>query len=193
MFYITKLILVTGTAGAGKSTILARVGKEEKKVNIINLGTEMLSILKDKFNITDRDKIRTLDDKNTILVRNAIMQKIIETKHDSIIDTHASVKQGRRYRPGFSIDELEKIRISAIIYIDATSEEILERSLNDNGRQRAYETLAEIDEWRSVNISIISTFAVYLNIPIYIIYNQHGKQDEATSEVLRITREIIGA
>src|SRR5271170_2910053 len=156
---MTKLILVTGTAGAGKSTILSRVAKEEKKVTVINLGTEMLNILKEKFNITDRDKIRTLDDKNTILVRNSILQKIIETKRDAIIDTHASVKQGRRYRPGFSIDELQKVRISAIIYIDATSEEILERSMQDNGRQRAYDTIAEIDEWRSVNISIISTFA----------------------------------
>jgi adenylate kinase len=190
---MTKLILVTGTAGAGKSTILAKVAKGERKVKVINLGTEMLTILKEKFKITDRDKIRNLDDKNTILVRNEIMQKIIATKEDAIIDTHASVKQGRRYRPGFSIDELKKIRISAIIYIDATSEEILERSATDGSRQRAYETVAEIDEWRSVNISIISTFAVYLNIPIYIIYNQEGKQDEAATEVLKITREIISA
>ena len=162
-------------------------------MKIINLGTEMLSIIKDKFGITDRDKIRTLDDKNTIVVRDAILKKIIEAKQDTIIDTHASVKQGRRYRPGFSIDELQKVRIGAIIYIDATSDEILKRAEKDNGRQRAYENVAEIDEWRSVNISIISTFAVYLNIPIYIIYNQHGKQAEATAEVLRITREIIGA
>lgn len=153
----------------------------------------MLNIAKDKFKIKNRDEIRTLDDKNTIELRNAIMQRIIESKSDTIIDTHASVKQGRRYRPGFSIDELQRIRISAIIYIDATSEEILERSLTDGSRQRAYETLAEIDEWRSVNISIISTFAVYLNIPIYIIYNQQGKQEEASKEVLKITREIISA
>jgi adenylate kinase len=186
---MTKLILVTGTAGAGKSTILSKLGEN---IKVINLGTEMMDIAKDKFNITDRDKIRTLSDKTTIEIRNAIMQKIIDSKEDAIIDTHASVKQGRRYRPGFSIDELQKIRISAIIYIDATSEEVLERSLNDHSRKRAYDTLAEIDEWRSVNISIISTFAVYLNIPIYIIYNQEGKQDEAAAEVGRITKEIIG-
>ena len=68
----------------------------------------------------------------------------------------------------------------------------MERSLLDHTRVRAYATLAEIDEWRSVNISIISTFAVYLNIPIYIIYNQAGKQQEAAAEVDRITKEIIG-
>ena len=190
---MTKLILVTGTAGAGKSTILAKLSElNGNKLKVINLGTEMLEIAKDKFNITDRDKIRTLDDKTTIAIRNAIMQKVIESKEDAIIDTHASIKQGRRYRPGFSIDELQKIRISAIIYIDATSEEVLERSLSDHTRKRAYDTLAEIDEWRSVNISIISTFAVYLNIPIYIIYNQEGKQNEATEEADRIFKEIIG-
>jgi len=190
---MTKLILVTGTAGAGKTTILTRLSElNGNKIRVLNMGTEMLEIAKDKFNVTDRDQLRAMDDKSVIAVRNAIMQKVIESKEDTIIDTHASVKQGRRYRPGFSIDELEKIRISAIIYIDTTSEEVLERSFSDSTRKRAYDTIAEIDEWRSVNISIISTFAVYLNIPIYIIYNQAGKQNEAAEELDRITKEIIG-
>ena len=190
---MTKLILVTGTAGAGKSTILAELPKlGGDKLKVINLGTEMLEIAREKFNMTDRDQLRVIDDKTTIAIRNGIMQKIIDSKEDAIIDTHASVKQGRRYRPGFSIDELQKIRISAIIYIDATSEEILQRSLNDHSRKRAYDTITEIDEWRSVNISIISTFAVYLNIPIYIIYNQDGALSKAVEEVHRITKEIVG-
>jgi adenylate kinase len=190
---MTKLILATGTAGAGKTTILTRLSElNGNKIKVINMGTEMLQIAKEKYNINDRDQLRRMDDKTVISVRNAIMQKVIESKEDAIIDTHASVKQGRRYRPGFSIDELEKIRISAIIYIDTTSEEVLERSVSDITRKRAYETIAEIDEWRSVNISIISTFAVYLNIPIYIIYNQEGKQNEAAEELDRITKEILG-
>lgn len=191
---MTKLILVTGTAGAGKSTILGLLGEiDGKRIRIINLGTEMLDIAKEKHGVEGRDQLRLLADKTTISIRNDIMQRIINAKEDAIIDTHASVKQGRRYRPGFSIDELKKIRISAIIYIDATSEEVLERSLADKTRTRAYDTIAEIDEWRSVNISIISTFAVYLNIPIYIIYNKEGRQEEAAAEVGRITKEIIGA
>ena len=190
---MTKLILVTGTAGAGKSTILAELPKlGGDKLKVINLGTEMLEIAREKFNMTDRDQLRVIDDKTTIAIRNGIMQKIIDSKEDALIDTHASVKQGRRYRPGFSIDELQKIRISAIIYIDATSEEILQRSLSDHSRKRAYDTITEIDEWRSVNISIISTFAVYLNIPIYIIYNQDGALSKAVEEVHRITKEIVG-
>ena len=189
---MTKLILVTGTAGAGKSTILAGLSEmNEDKLKVINLGTEMLKIAREKFNIIDRDKVRTLDDATTISIRNSIMQEIIESKEDAIIDTHASVKQGRRYRPGFSIAELQKIRISAIIYIDATSEEVLARSMRDSGRKREYESSAEIDEWRTVNLAIISSFAVSLNIPIYIIYNQEGKQSQAAAEIDRITKEII--
>jgi adenylate kinase len=190
---ITKLILFVGTAGAGKSSVLAKVMDSEKKLKVVNLGSEMLSIMKEKYNTTDRDKIRLLDDKNTIAIRNSILQKIIDAKDDTIIETHASIKQGRRYRPGFSIEELQKVRISAIIYIDATSDEILQRSMKDTQRQRAYQNIAEVDEWRSVNISIISTFAVHLNIPIYIIYNQQGKLEETSSEVKGILHEIVGA
>ena len=190
---MTKLILVTGTAGAGKSTVLSKIAElNAGKLRVINLGSEMLDVAKAKFGITDRDKLRLIDDKTTIAIRNEIMQRIISTKQDTIIDTHASIKKGRRYRPGFSIDELQKIRISAIVYIDATSEEILNRSKADSGRTRAYETVVEIDEWRGVNISIISTFAVYLNIPLYIIYNKNGEQGKTAEEVNKITREIIG-
>lgn len=190
---MTKLILVTGTAGAGKTSILTRLSElNGNSIRVLNMGTEMMDMTREKYNITDRDQLRRMDDKTVISIRNAIMQKIIESKEDTIIDTHASVKQGRRYRPGFSIDELQRIRISAIIYIDTSSEEVLARSRIDPSRKRAYENSAEIDEWRSVNISIISTFAVYLNIPIYIIYNQEGKQDEAAAELDRITKEIIG-
>lgn len=190
---MTKLILFTGTPGAGKSTILNKITANggDKKFKTINLGTEMLNIAKAKFHINDRDEVRKLGDKDTIEIRNAIMQEIINSKQDTIIDTHASVKHGRRYRPGFSIDELQEIRISAIIYIDATSEEVLRRRLADTTRKRENDTIAEIDEWRSVNISIISTFAVYLNIPIYIIYNKEGRLEEAAEEVKKITKEVF--
>ncbi len=189
---MTKLILLTGTPGAGKSTILNGISKPSGRFKLLNMGNEMLDIMKEKLGITDRDRIRAIDDKSTILIRNEVMQKIIDEKQDAIIDTHASVKNGRRYRPGFSIAELEKIRISAIIYIDASSEEIFNRRKRDKTRVRENDTTAEIDEWRSVNISIISTFAVYLNIPIYIIYNKEGHSSEAINEVQAITQEFFG-
>ena len=135
---MTKLILVTGTAGAGKTSILTRLSElNGNSIRVLNMGTEMMDMTREKYNITDRDQLRRMDDKTVISIRNAIMQKIIESKEDTIIDTHASVKQGRRYRPGFSIDELQRIRISAIIYIDTSSEEVLARSRIDPSRKRA--------------------------------------------------------
>ena len=49
---MTKLILVTGTAGAGKSTILSRLSE------------------------INGNQLRILDDKTTIALRNGIMQKM---------------------------------------------------------------------------------------------------------------------
>ena len=190
---MTKLILVTGTAGAGKTSILTRLSElNGNSIRVLNMGTEMMDMTREKYNITDRDQLRRMDDKTVISIRNAIMQKISRiqgghhNRHPRLGEAGKEVQAGlfhRRVQKDKDRDNLHRYFLRG-----GTCQEP-DRSV---ARKRAYENSAEIDEWRSVNISIISTFAVYLNIPIYIIYNQEGKQDEAAAELDRITKEIIG-
>jgi adenylate kinase len=192
---MTKLILFVGTPGAGKSTILKAVSNKEG-IKVINLGDELLKIAKEKFGILDREELGKLTNDDTKRQREMAFQKIIEGKADAIIDTHLSIKYGRRYLPGVTIAELEKIRIKAIIYIDAASQEIWDRRHSDTSkanRRNINDSVAEIDEQRSINLAILSSCAIYLSIPIYIIYNGNGKLSEAASEVERIVEEHFKA
>ncbi len=189
-----KKILMTGTPGAGKSTVLALYNKRNKSIGIINLGTAMLKVAQEeKKGIKDRDRLRYMHDNDIIEIREKALSKIMKEGRNSIIDTHSSVKQGRRYVPGFSMKELGKMEVDAIIYIDASSDEIIRRRMADSSRKREVEGPSEIDEQRSINLAIISTIALHLNIPMYILYNRDGTSKEVSEEVTAISKEIFGA
>jgi adenylate kinase len=184
---------MTGTPGAGKSTILALYNKKSKEVSITNLGTMMLKAAEEEHkNVKDRDRLRYMSDEDIIEVREKALSKIMSGSKNTIIDTHSSVKQGRRYVPGFSMKELGKMDIDAIIYIDASSDDIIKRRMSDSSRKREIEGPLEIDEQRSINLAIISTIALHLDIPIYILYNREGMAKEVAEQVKLITKEVFG-
>lgn len=191
---MTKLILVTGTPGAGKSTILDALGKK-KPINLINLGNVMLDIAEKKFGTRSREDLGRMSEEEIRQNREDAFAEIIASKKDSIIDTHLTIKYGRRYVPGVTIEELKGIRIKAIVYIDATAKEIWKRRHSDpskSDRRNISDTEAEIDEQKSVNLAILSSCAIYLSIPIYIIYNSDGKVKEAEAELEKIVKEHFG-
>ena len=192
---MTKLILLVGTPGAGKSTLLETLSKQKKPLRIITLGDEMLKVARERTGTKDREDLGAASDEEIKIQRELAFKNIIENKQDTIIDTHLTIKYGRRYGPGVTIDELKSIRIKAIVYVDATAKEIWARRHSDPlkaNRRNINDTEAEIDEQRSINLAILSSCAIYLSIPIYIIYNSDGKQASATSELDKIVREHFG-
>ena len=76
--------------------------------------------------------------------------------------------------------------------MDASSDDIIKRRMADSTRKREIEGPSEIDEQRSINLAIISTIALHLNIPIYILYNRDGMAKDVAEQVRTITKEIFG-
>jgi adenylate kinase len=189
---MTKLILFVGTPGAGKSTILEGLKAQKKNLEVVNLGDELLQIAKRNTGLDDREKLGMRSEEEIKRDREEAFANIINRKKDTIIDTHLTIKFGRRYIPGVTIAELANIRIKAIIYVDATAKEIWKRRHNDASkanRRNIDDTEAEIEEQRNINLAILSSCAIYLSIPIYIIYNRDGKQSEAMTELDKIVKE----
>lgn len=192
---MTKLILFVGTPGAGKSTILDGLRGQKKDLWVVNLGNEMLEVARERWGVTDREQLGKMNEDDIKKNREEAFANIIERKKDAIIDTHLTIKYGRRYVPGITMKELEHIRIKAIIYVDSTAKEIWNRRHNDktkSGRRNMDDTEAEIEEQRNINLSILSSCAIYLSIPIYIIYNRDGRQAEAMTELDKIVKEHFG-
>src|SRR5579863_7388916 len=124
-------IIVTGTPGSGKSTILSKI---KVKAKLILLSDEFLKYTTEK-GIGDRDKIRYMSYSDISSIRREIIKRFNTMPGDILIDTHATVKRGTKYIPGFSTDDLGAFKdVKALIYIDAHASDIMLRRAMDKTR-----------------------------------------------------------
>ncbi len=186
---MNRVAVLMGTPGAGKTTVMGNLKKGHKTVNV---GTEMLDVGVAEGAAEERDKLRYLSPEKITDLRLKAFKSINKMDGNIIVDTHATVKRGNRYVPGFSIKELQELKgLSAFIYIDATAGEIAGRRKRDATRKREDESIEEIDQQRTVNISFISAFASFFGIPIYIIKNKEDKLDNTLKELEAAAEEIF--
>ncbi len=186
------LIIVFGTQGAGKSSVLSAV---KNSIKVVNIGDEMLKKAMEEYGISDRDKLRTLPGyaEKSERWRKEIFESLASGPSPAVVDTHASIKAANRYTPGLTIDDLNIIKGSAkgILYIDASTQEILERRANDKTRAREQDSPEEVEQHRNINLSLASFYSAYLNIPLYIIYNKQNGLVEAQNQAKEIIGQIL--
>lgn len=182
-------IIVTGTPGSGKTTVLSKI----KSVKIINLADEMLRLSTEK-GVTDRDRLRYMSYQDIAQMRKEVIEKKInQVKEDSLVDTHLTVKKKTRYVPGFSKDDLDSFKgVCALIYIDAHANDIMFRRLTDKTRIREDEPEEEIHEQRRINTAIAAYYSAYLNVPLYIIKNRQNQIENTVKETEAAIKEALG-
>ena len=171
-----KIVVVTGSPEAGKTTILGKL--DRKSYNVINIGDLMAEIARKESLASTKDELRKLSGRRELYSRLREMAFSAATRRrgKTVIDTHASVEHMGRYVPGLPLQALRLLKgLSGFIYIDAETKEILERRLYDKSRDRGQETAARIETQRLVNLASLSFCASYLNIPLHIINNRQGE------------------
>ncbi len=189
---MARLILVFGTQGAGKTTVLSGISSAK----VVNVGNEMLKIFSKAFGITNRDQIREKALTNyayMVKVRNYILKKAGAMPGNVIVDTHATVKKGDAYELGLSFKDLDALKgkTAAIVYIDASDKDVFARRDKDSGsRKRERDTPAELQRHRNINLVLTSFFSLYLEVPIYIIENADGSLKESQKRVEEIIKEV---
>ena len=191
MLYLVenKKIILVGIPGVGKTTLLTTMVEilknNKKNVVVINYGSLMFDVAKEN-GLTDRDQLRKLS-----VSEQQRLQKIAAEKFSSheeevvIIDTHAFVNSPEGYYPGLPEHVLKIIKPTNFVSVSAKPEEIYNRRMKDDTRNRDKITLANIKKELDVQSGMISACAVITGSPVRLVLNGEGKIDEAADKIIR--------
>ncbi len=179
---------MTGIPGVGKTTLLSKIVEvlksHDKSVSVMSFGTLMFEIAK-KNGLRDRDELRNLPVKEQQnLQRLAAEQIAAQNDQIVIIDTHAFINSPEGYYPGLPEHVLKIIKPTNFVSISAKPEEIYNRRMKDDTRNRDKITLINIKKELEYQSGMISACAVITGSPVRQILNDEGKIDEAVDKII---------
>lgn len=188
---MNRIVLLTGSPGVGKSTLIKSIA-ENGKYKILNVGDVMLELAMKEGVVKNRDELRFLNDEGIRRLQDKTFIDIVHMEGNIILDTHASVESNGRFIPGVPLETMRIIRrsIKAMIYIDALTTEIMERATGDKHRLRNTDR-AFIDAQRRINLSILSMYSAYLNIPLYVIFNRQDRLQDSVKSLKEHLEQIF--
>ncbi len=191
MLYLVenKKIILVGIPGVGKTTLLTtmvEILKDHKKnVVVINYGSLMFDVAKEN-GLTDRDQLRKLSVSEQQRLQKLAAEQISSHEEEVvIIDTHAFINSPEGYYPGLPEHVLKIIKPTNFVSVSAKPEEIYNRRMKDDTRNRDKITLANIKKELDVQSGMISACAVITGSPVRLVLNGEGKIDETADKIIR--------
>ena len=184
-----KKIVIIGIPGVGKTTLLSKIVKiltdNKKNVTRISFGTLMFEVAKEN-GLIDRDDLRKLPVTEQQRLQKIAAEKIASQNEEIvIIDTHAFINSPEGYYPGLPEHVLKIIQPTNFISVSAKPEEIYNRRMRDDTRNRDKITLPNIKKELDVQSGMISACAVITGSPVKHILNGEGKVDEAADKIIK--------
>ncbi|MFA5049698.1 MAG: adenylate kinase [Candidatus Micrarchaeia archaeon] len=177
------MIIVMGLPGAGKTTVLEGFAKKNPEYKLLNYGTLMFEIAKEKYKIENRDQIRILSAEEQKGIQKIVGEKLATEVGKVVLDTHCSVLNPHKkfYLPGLPYSLLKELKVDLLVLITGEIEEIATRRESDSTRVRKVD-LHEIKEHDMYNKMLLASYSAISGAPAKIIINRNGMAEEAIEE-----------
>ena len=180
------MIIVMGLPGVGKSTVLSAAAATDYK--IVNYGTLMFGIAKEKFGIAERDDLRKLDHEKQKVVQAEVGDALSKMEGRIILDTHCSISTPNGYLVGLPDSRLEKLKVKRLVYITAPVSEVMARRGSDPSRVRDAESEKSLQAHDNYNRELLLHYSKKTGASAEIIYNRQGKLQEAQEKLLSLLK-----
>ena len=185
---VSKKIVIVGIPGVGKSTLVTKIveilNSKQKSVSVNSFGTIMFEEAQ-KNGIKNRDDLRKLSMEEQQILQKKAAEKIAKLEDDLvIIDTHTFINTNAGFYPGLPNNVLEIIKPSNFISVYARPEEIYNRRMKDNTRQRDIVSIDNIKKEMAISDAMLSSCAVFSGSPMKPVFNTEGKVEEAANAVI---------
>ena len=185
---VSKKVIIVGIPGVGKSTLVTKIveilNSKQKSVSVNSFGTIMFEEAQ-KNGIKNRDDLRKLSMEEQQILQKKAAEKIAKLEDDLvIIDTHTFINTNAGFYPGLPNNVLEIIKPSNFISVYARPEEIYNRRMKDNTRQRDIVSIDNIKKEMAISDAMLSSCAVFSGSPMKPVFNTEGKVEEAANAVI---------
>ena len=187
-----KKVVIVGIPGVGKTSLVTRIVEllngDKQRASVHSYGTVMMNEAENN-NISDRDNLRHLPVSQQKELQKQAAKKISELTDDVIfIDTHAFISTQEGFYPGLPNHVIQVLEPTHLIAISARPEEIYNRRMKDDTRNRDKISIEAIKKELAVQDAMLSSCSVLSGSPMKVILNNEGKIDEAPQNVI----EAIG-
>jgi len=184
-----KKVVMVGIPGVGKTTLLSKmeeiIKNHKKSVSVLSFGTLMFEIAQEN-GLNNRDELRKLPVSEQQNLQKIAAEKIATHDEDVvIIDTHAFINSSEGYYPGLPEHVLKIIKPTNFVSVSAKPEEIYNRRMTDDTRNRDKITLGNIKKELDAQSGIIASCMVISGSPVKYILNREGKVDEAAEKIIK--------
>ena len=185
-----KKVVIVGIPGVGKTSLLTKleelISQQSKTVSVHSFGTVMLGEAM-KNGVKDRDELRKLPIKKQQELQKMAAEDIAKMEDDVIlIDTHAFISTKSGFYPGLPNYVIQIIQPTNFIAITASPDEIHNRRMKDETRNRDPISIEDIKKELAVQDAMLSSCSVLSGSPMKVIFNHEGKVDEAAETVLGV-------
>ena len=187
-----KKVVIVGIPGVGKTSLVTRIVEllngDKQRASVHSYGSVMMNEAENN-NISDRDNLRHLPVSQQKELQKQAAKKISELTDDVIfIDTHAFISTQEGFYPGLPNHVIQVLEPTHLIAISARPEEIYNRRMKDDSRNRDKISIEAIKKELAVQDAMLSSCSVLSGSPMKVILNNEGKIDEAAQNVI----EAIG-
>ena len=183
-----KKVVIVGIPGVGKTSLITKIAElikqKNKTVSVHSYGTVMFEEAK-KQGIKNRDELRMLP-----IVKQQQLQKMaaemLSNLSDDVIfiDTHAFISTKAGFYPGLPNYVIQIIQPTNFIAITASPDEIHNRRMEDETRDRDPISIEDIKKELAVQDAMLSSCSVLSGSPMKVIFNHEGKIEEAAVNVI---------
>ncbi len=194
MLYLVerKKVIIVGIPGVGKTSLVTKVVElikaKNKTASVHSYGTVMLELAKD-FGVKNRDELRTLPVEKQKELQRLAAEKLASLNDDVIfVDTHAFISTKAGFYPGLPNHVIQIIDPTNFIAVTASPDEIHNRRIKDETRNRDTISIEEIKKELAVQDAMLSSCSVLSGSPMKVIFNHEGNIEEAANNVI----ETIG-
>ena len=183
-----KKVVIVGIPGVGKTSLVTKlvelITQQNKTVGVHSFGTVMLEEAK-KNGVKDRDELRTLPVEKQKELQRLAAEKLASLNDDVIfVDTHAFISTKAGFYPGLPNHVIQIIEPTNFIAITASPDEIHNRRIKDETRNRDTISIEEIKKELAVQDAMLSSCSVLSGSPMKVIFNHEGNIEEAAKNVI---------